>query len=154
MIQTLCLVRRGDDLLLAMKKRGFGAGRWNGLGGKLAPGESVETAMRRECREEANINIGAAERVGCLTFSLRGRPEPLEVHVFRADSYAGEPTETEEMRPQWFPASELPFDDMWPDDRHWMAFFLAGKRFAGSFSFAEDGSVAGFELREAELVSG
>jgi hypothetical protein len=32
---TLCMVHQDNKLLLGMKKRGFGEGRWNGFGGKL-----------------------------------------------------------------------------------------------------------------------
>jgi 8-oxo-dGTP pyrophosphatase MutT (NUDIX family) len=45
---TLGYLVRGDEVLMAMKKRGFGVGKWNGTGGKLQPGETVEEAMIRE----------------------------------------------------------------------------------------------------------
>lgn len=32
---TLCLLKRNDEILLAMKKRGFGTGKYNGVGGKI-----------------------------------------------------------------------------------------------------------------------
>ena len=32
---TICLLRKNDEVLLAMKKRGFGVGKWNGVGGKV-----------------------------------------------------------------------------------------------------------------------
>ena len=44
---TLLFLVKNGQVLLAMKKRGFGAGRWNGVGGKVHAGESVaETAVR------------------------------------------------------------------------------------------------------------
>jgi ADP-ribose pyrophosphatase YjhB (NUDIX family) len=45
---TLCLLIEGDKILLAMKKRGFGVGKWNGLGGKVALGEKIIDAAIRE----------------------------------------------------------------------------------------------------------
>lgn len=44
---TLVLVVQPSRVLLGMKKRGFGAGLWNGFGGKVQPGESIEEAARR-----------------------------------------------------------------------------------------------------------
>lgn len=44
---TLVLVVQPGRVLLGMKKRGFGAGKWNGFGGKVQPGESIEDAARR-----------------------------------------------------------------------------------------------------------
>jgi hypothetical protein len=59
------------------------------------------------------------------------------VHVFAAVSWTGVPAETEEMRPRWFDAAEIPFDEMWADDRHWFPLFLAGRRFRGEFLFRD-----------------
>ncbi|MCP5842996.1 NUDIX domain-containing protein, partial [Klebsiella pneumoniae] len=53
--RTLLFLRRDDELLLAMKKRGFGAGKWNGVGGKIEAGETIEDALVRECQEEINV---------------------------------------------------------------------------------------------------
>lgn len=44
---TLVLVVQPGKVLLGMKKRGFGAGKWNGFGGKVNPGETIEDAARR-----------------------------------------------------------------------------------------------------------
>ena len=46
-LYTLALIRNNSDVLLGMKKRGFGVGRWNGFGGKVHPGESVEDGAKR-----------------------------------------------------------------------------------------------------------
>ena len=48
-VLTLVLVRdvARHRVLLGMKKRGFGAGKWNGFGGKLEPGETIEEAAKR-----------------------------------------------------------------------------------------------------------
>lgn len=135
---TLTLVRRGSRLLLGMKKRGFGEGRWNGFGGKVMQGETVETAAVRELYEESGIIAEALEKVGVLHFQFATRPkEELEVHVFGVGRYTGEPVESEEMRPEWFSVDALPFADMWPDDIFWMPLFLAGKKFKGRFMFGE-----------------
>jgi 8-oxo-dGTP pyrophosphatase MutT (NUDIX family) len=54
-IATLLFLQRRNEILLAMKKRGFGAGRWNGVGGKVESGETIEQALVRECREEISV---------------------------------------------------------------------------------------------------
>ena len=65
---TLCLVSKGDEILLGMKKRGFGEGRWNGFGGKVEQGESVEEAARRELKEESGVVAEKLEKVGIIEF--------------------------------------------------------------------------------------
>ena len=44
---TLLFVMQPNQVLLGMKKRGFGAGRWNGFGGKVQDGETIEDAAKR-----------------------------------------------------------------------------------------------------------
>jgi|SRR5687767_5448283 len=145
-ILTLCLVVRGGSLLLGMKKRGFGAGRWNGFGGKVEAGESIEDGARRELREEAGIEASSLAMIGMLTFVFEGDPVALEVHVFRTDAFAGEPAETEEMRPAWFAFDRIPFDDMWLDDRYWLPHALDGKRVRGLFRFEGHDRIIDHEL--------
>lgn len=150
-ILTLCLVVRDREILLGMKKRGFGAGRWNGFGGKLEPGETIEDGAKRETKEECGIAIERMEEVGIHEFEFENdRGEILEVHVFRVDRWDGEPAETEEMRPKWFAFADIPYDDMWPDDRFWFPIFLAGKRFETKFLFGEDDRVLEQSIEEKD----
>lgn len=135
-----------------MKKRGFGAGRWNGFGGKLGEGETVEEAAKRELMEEAGIIPKNLEKVGELDFEFRGNSEILEVHVFRVEDYEGEPIESEEMRPMWFTIEEIPFHEMWADDIHWLPLFLEKKSFKGRFLFDENDQVLEKELAEIDIL--
>jgi len=140
-VLTLVIVHQENRILLGMKKRGFGAGRWNGFGGKVHEGESIEEAAKRETLEEAMIEVTDLEKVGVLEFEFRGNPEILETHLFRATKFLGEPTETEEMKPQWFAVDAIPFKDMWSDDPHWYDPFLTEKKFAAKFLFGENDTV-------------
>lgn len=145
---TLAIIRRDSEVLLGMKKRGFGAGKWNGFGGKVEPDETVEAAARRELREEAGIEAAELERIGILDFKFQGNPEILEVHVFRGERFSGEPREGEEMRPQWFDADAIPYGEMWPDDRLWLPLFLEGRKFKGRFLFGPSNEIIEQELSE------
>ncbi|XP_056870956.1 oxidized purine nucleoside triphosphate hydrolase isoform X1 [Takifugu flavidus] len=132
---TLVMVVQPGKVLLGMKKRGFGAGRWNGFGGKVQSGESIEDAARRELLEESGLTVDTLEKVGNIKFEFVGDTELLDVHIFRADSYNGEPTESEEMKPQWFECHQIPFSQMWPDDILWFPLMLQKKKFLGYFKF-------------------
>lgn len=74
---TLCFLMRTmageNEILLAMKKRGFGVGKWNGVGGKPQDGESIEKAAIREMQEEISVkaDIGQLEKKGSLKFYFR-----------------------------------------------------------------------------------
>jgi 8-oxo-dGTP pyrophosphatase MutT (NUDIX family) len=141
-ILTLCLVTNHLQVLLGLKKRGFGEGRWNGFGGKVEEGETIEAAAVREMREEAGLEVSDLERRGVVDFCFRHKPgEVLEVHIFHAAHFTGEPVETEEMRPKWFHIDEIPFAEMWADDPHWFPLFLRGRKFRGRFLFDEQDKV-------------
>ena len=152
-ILTLCLVQKDGKILLGMKKRGFGMGRWNGFGGKVEEGETIEKAAKRETKEECGIEITKMEEVGIHEFEFAAkRGDILEVHVFRVDGYSGEPVEIEEMKPQWYTIDAIPYDEMWPDDIHWIPVFLAGKKFRTKFLFGEGDSVLENYVEETDTL--
>lgn len=152
-LYTLCLLVREGEVLLGMKKRGFGAGRWNGFGGKVHAGETIDAAAAREMEEECGVRPMSMERVGIHEFEFASaRGDILEVHVFRVDTIEGEPQETEEMKPAWFPLDGIPVDEMWPDDRHWIPVFLSGKKFRTRFLFGEGDAVLEKEIRAVGVL--
>ena len=146
---TLCLLVKDGEVLLAMKKRGFGEGRWNGVGGKPEPGETIEEALIRETQEEIKVTPTSYHQVAILDFYFPPQPEiNQQVHVFLVDKWEGEPVETEEMKPEWFKKDNIPYTSMWSGDEHWMPLVLEGKEIKGGFVFKEGDELSDFELRE------
>lgn len=132
---TLLFLRREDWILLAMKKRGFGAGKWNGVGGKAAPGETARQAIIRECQEEIGVTPGSLRLVGKILFLASDDPTfGHDARIFVADNWEGEPIETEEMRPAWFQTNQIPYDTMWSDDQYWLPALLKGKSFKATIT--------------------
>lgn len=138
---TLVFLRRegaaGSEILLAMKKVRFGAGKWNGAGGKVEPGETYEQAAIRECQEEVGVTPRGLQKAGELHFYDLPDVEHY-CHIYTATEWDGTPSESEEMRPQWFPLADIPYDQMWPDDRQWLPLLLAGKHFKGTVVIEND----------------
>lgn len=140
---NLVFLRREGEILLAMKKRGFGAGRWNGIGGKVEAGETIGQAMVRETQEEVGVTPTSWHKVAIHDFQMDSdtdAPWHMHVHAFICTSWEGEPAETDEMAPQWFKIPDIPYDEMWQDDVVWLPLVLRGKKLRCVFPFnkAED----------------
>ena len=134
---TLLFVRRGGELLLIHKKRGLGAGKINGPGGRIEPGETARAAAVREVEEELCVTPTGVEERGRLRFQFADGFS-IEAIVFTADGLAGEPRETDEAAPLWVREDAIPYGRMWADDRVWLPEMLAGRRFDGRFVFDGD----------------
>lgn len=152
-VLTLCIIYQHPRVLLGMKKIGFGRGRWNGFGGKVEQQESIEEAAKREVLEEAGIRVRNMKKTGVIEFAFKNEPDFLEVHVFCASEFTGEPTESDEMRPQWFPVGEIPYASMWPDDALWLPLLLAGKKFTARFLFEGHDRILEHSLQELNPVA-
>jgi len=134
---TLLFIFREGEILLIHKKRGLGAGKISGPGGRLEPGETPLQAALREVQEEVGVTpTGVSER-GVLKFQFCDGYS-LEATVFSATGLLGEPRETGEAIPMWVPLDRIPYDRMWADDRIWLPECLAGHRFSGRFFFDGD----------------
>src|SRR5687768_9308070 len=67
---TLLFVLDGDRVLLIRKQRGLGAGKINGPGGRLDPGETPLQAAVREVEEELCITPTGVRQCGELLFQF------------------------------------------------------------------------------------
>jgi len=133
-IATLCFVIRNGEILLIRKKRGLGAGKINGPGGRLEPGETPLQAAIRETEEELGVTPLEPEWAGTLRFEFLDGYR-LDCSVFVAFDCIGTAIETDEAVPMWTPLAEIPYDEMWADDRFWLPGVIEGGKFLGFFRF-------------------
>ncbi len=147
---TACFLIKNNKILLAMKKRGFGAGRWNGSGGKKKPEDrNIEATARREMFEETMVMPRKLKRVAVLNFYFSDKNDwNQHVTIFLTHDWSGTPTETEEMAPKWFDINEIPYKQMWEDDTFWLPKVLDGKILEGDFLFDENQKMLEHEIRE------
>lgn len=146
---TLLFVIEDDRVLLIRKKRGLGAGKINGPGGRIDDGETPIEAAVREVHEELRITPREVRQHGELLFQFT---DGFSIHgyVFRADGREGEPEETEEAIPLWTPLDRIPYEEMWADDRIWLPWLFDRRRFRGWMLFEGDDLLEHrFELRTA-----
>ncbi|KAL9642590.1 hypothetical protein ABK040_011155 [Willaertia magna] len=191
---TLLFVQKPKtkQILLGLKKRGFGANRLNGFGGKIEDKETIRGATLREFIEESGLCPSNKDndliKRAVLYFEFLDQSETIfEVHVYsifdfddkievtevlngdnnletefeETDSsivknieWIGKLEETEEMKPEWFSYDKVPFDSMWPDDKHWFPYLLGypkekqNKYFRGHFIFTDFDTIKSFKLEK------
>jgi 8-oxo-dGTP diphosphatase len=131
---NLCFVMRDGQILLIRKKRGLGAGKINGPGGRLEKGETALESAIRETQEELGVTPTGLEHIGELFFQFLDGYK-LHVAVFAAGGCEGEPYETDEAIPIWTAVDKIPYHDMWQDDAYWLPLLLERKAFRGYFVF-------------------
>lgn len=136
-----------EKICLAMKKRGFGVGRWNGAGGKVLNEETVEQALMRETNEELRVLLKDYYQVGDLNFLFPHNEDwNQNVLVYFSESWNGEPVETEEMKPRWFSVREIPYNQMWSDDILWLPKVLSGEFVNAEFEFGPNDEVLSYKF--------
>ncbi len=149
---NLCFILKDGRVLLIRKKRGLGAGKINGPGGKLEPGETALQSAIREVQEEIGVTPLDLEERGVLHFHF---VDGYSLHcvVFVARDFTGELIETDEATPYWFAIDAIPFEEMWADDQHWLPGILRGRSFRAWFVFDGD-SMLSKDVRWADEPEG
>lgn len=146
---TLVFVTDSARVLLMHKKRGLGAGKINAPGGRLEAGETPLAGAIREVQEELCVTPAALEKHGELSFQFVDGYS-IFVHVFRASTFSGVPTETGEARPLWTSIDRIPYASMWQDDALWVPLLLESKYFSGRFLFDRE-LMLDHELRDVAV---
>lgn len=132
---ALCFLLREVDgvpqVLLGLKKTGFGRGKIVGIGGHVEAGETAAEAVIREVREETDVGLRLEDLrdAGVVRFVFPAKPEwDMDTRLFTAFCWEGEPIESIEIAPAWFDTAALPVDRMWQDADHWLPVVLEGGR--------------------------
>ena len=139
-LTTLLLILKNKQILLAEKKRGFGVGKFNGIGGKVEKDETIEDAMIREAQEEIGVTPTDFTKMATITFDewINDEEKQVIMSVFVAQNYVGKIVETDEMRPKWFNLNDIPYDKMFEDDKIWLPEILKGNKLNAKFVFDKE----------------
>lgn len=147
-LATLVYLKRDGKTLMihrVKKQADIHQGKWNGLGGKLEPGESPEACAVREVREESGLDIRSLRYGGLLVFAgFKG--EDWYVWVYTSEAFDGELIDSDEGRLQWIPDAELRALPLWPSDLLFLDWLEAGKVFSARFAYSPQDEMLGYEV--------
>lgn len=151
-LATLAYVVRGDDVLMVhrtFRDSDAHLGKFNGLGGKLEPGEDVVAGVRRELREEAGIDATGVRLRGTLSWPGFGDGgEDWFAFVFVVDAFAGEPPAANaEGTLHWVPRASMLDLPLWEGDYTWLPLVFAASvgQFHGVMPYS-DGRPSGWSV--------
>lgn len=144
---TLVFIFRKNEVLLALKKRGHGEGKWTGPGGKIKSNETPLEAAVRETIEEVGVTPALNRELAIIDYHDLADGE-IRIHVFRATSWKGEPVESEEMKPQWFSINDIPYHEMWAGDDQWLDNVISDHPFAAEIWTDGKGGVTKMEIKD------
>ena len=138
---SLCVITDKDHILLLKKATGIGKDKWYPTGGKVRPDETPKIGVAREVYEETGLRVKNLRHHGdVVCYFGHDTPPVWAVQIFSTSDFKGSLKESSEGVLKWFPLSEIPYDEMWQDDRYWLPLLLEGRDFDGTFYFNEDAS--------------
>jgi len=147
-LATLCYIRnQGKTLMMHRVKRpdDMHYGKWNGLGGKLKPGETPEECVIREVAEESGLNIEGPRLRGFITFPAFDQWDDWYVFVFTADRFHGRLTEPDEGYLEWIEDGKLASLELWEGDHVFMPWLDGEKTFSARICY-DQGKLSGHEV--------
>jgi len=115
--RTLCFVTHGGKVLLLLggPQKRLWAGRYNGLGGHVEPGEDIYSSALREVREEAGLDVRDV-RLRCVVHADAGDPAVgILFFVFTATAESEDVRPSDEGTLHWVPVNALPVEHMAED---------------------------------------
>lgn len=139
-VATLCYVRRAGQTLMIhriKKAEDMHAGKWNGLGGKLEPGETPEECATREIWEESGLRVEHPIWKGLLTFPAFARGEDWYAFVFVADQFNGELIDSPEGVLEWVDDARLLALNLWEGDRIFLPWLERPGFFSAKFIYQD-----------------
>jgi 8-oxo-dGTP diphosphatase len=148
--RTLTFLMRDTQILLGLKKKGFGKNYLLGIGGKVEKAETIEDAAKREVAEEINVILTEFHKVGVLNFyfpHIEDESWDQQVHIFTTTKWVGEPQESEEIKPEWVNKKDIPYAKMWDDAQYWLPQILTGQSIEGEFVFNKELKVADYNIK-------
>ena len=137
-VGTLCYIKHKEFTLMMHRNKlenDMHEGKWNGLGGKLIPGETPEECIIREVKEESGLDIIKPELKGIITFPKFDDIDDWMVFVFTSSEFYGNLIDCDVGMLQWIKDEELMKLNLWEGDKIFMTWLDNKKMFSAKFIY-------------------
>ncbi len=143
-IGTLCYITNNEETLMLhriKKENDMHKNKWNGLGGKLIPGETPEECIIREVKEESGLDIKTPLLKGIITFPKFDDIDDWLVFVYTCNKFSGSLIECDEGELQWIPNQKLSNLNLWEGDKIFMKWLNKNNLFSAKFYYKNNSYV-------------
>lgn len=147
---AICHVIKNGTTLLIKAEEGLNKDKWNAPSDELATGERPDKAAMRSVFQQTGLYVSKVFNHGTIRLFLNGKVEyDYKMHVYSTKLFSGDLKPNIQGEPRWFGANELPFYEMWADDKYWVNLVLEGKKFDADFFLDEKNeNVVKYQIRE------
>lgn len=121
--------------IVLKKDQDMHAGKWNGLGGKVEPGETPDECAIREVQEESGLIVDTPILRGVITFPQFDGQNDWYVFVYRFDNFSGDLIDSPEGNLAWLSYAELEKLPLWEGDRIFMQWLKEEAFFSAKFEY-------------------
>lgn len=151
---AICHVFRSGTLLLIKPTEGIGKDKWNAPGGEIVQGDKPEKSAIKYLYQQTGLYASKVFNNGTVRLALNGQSEfSYRLHIFSTKTATGELKPAIQGEVKWFNLTDIPYFEMWADDRYWLNLVMQGKQFDADFFFDEHNEkVVKYQIKERQNV--
>ncbi len=148
------LIKNGGNLLLIKAEEGLNKGKWNAPSGEILKGETPAKSAMRNVFQQTGVYVSKVNYHGTVRLFLNGKNEySHRLHIFSTKLFSGDLKPNIKGEARWFNFSDIPYYEMWADDRYWTNLVLQGKEFEADFFFDEKNEkITKYQIREKQKI--
>jgi 8-oxo-dGTP diphosphatase len=152
---ALCHVIKNGTLLLIKAESGVNKGKWNAANAEIVQGEKPDKSAIKTLYQQTGIYANKVVDHGLIRLFLNGKTEyDYRIHVFSTKVFSGDVKPNTEGEAKWFATTDLPYYEMWADDKYWINLVLQGKKFDADFFFDEKNEkIIKYSIKERQEVT-
>ena len=126
---VLCYLQKNDSYLFLYrnkKENDLNEGKWIGVGGHIEKGETKEDTLKREIKEETNLDIQSFTYHGEIIFKNDDYEEVM--YLYTSDDFLGEMKPCDEGELHWVKKTDIMYLNLWEGDKVFLPLLIEGKK--------------------------